>query len=263
MSWHAIRKINVAKGIVRILEVLFLSIVVVTSSIAGEKHISAVTEPWPPYMGPKLIDNGFLPQVLEAAFNRAGYSVEVEFKAWDDALNDVKTGKKDVLCGAYYAAEREQYLVYSRPITEAQDVLFAKVGKKISYRQLSDLKPYKIGVVSGAVHGRKFDAADFLDKEAVSQRDQNIRKLLVDKIDLMAGPKDVVYYIIKRDFPLFIDKIVAIDPPLSTNKIYFGFSKKVSDYKHLLSAFNAGLTQIKNDGTLESLARIHGIKVIK
>ena len=206
MSWHAIGKTTAATGIVIILAVLFLSIVVVPSSIAGEKHITAVTEPWPPYMGPKLIDNGFLPQVLEAAFHRVGYSVDVEFKAWEDALNDVKTGQKEVLCGAYYAVEREQYLVYSEPVAEAQDVLFAKVGKNLSYQQLSDLKPYKIGVVSGAVHGKEFDAAEFLTKEAVSQRDQNIRKLLVDKIDLMAGPRDVINYMIKRDFPLFVNK---------------------------------------------------------
>ena len=261
MSLHAIRKINVVIGMVIVLEVLFLSIVVVTSSIAAEKHITAVTEPWPPYMGPKLIDNGFLPQVLDAAFRRVGYSVDVEFKAWEDALNDVKTGAKDILCGAYYATEREQYLAYSQPIAEAQDVLFIKAGKKISYTQLSDLKPYKIGVVRGAVHGKEFDAADFLIKEADAERDQNIRKLLVDKIDLMAGPRDVINYIIKRDFPLFVNKIVAIDPPLSTNKIYFCFSKKVARHQELLDVFNEGLKLIKNDGTFYYLAKKHGIKL--
>ena len=263
MRWQAIGKMTIVLGISIILEVLLFSIFLGTSSLADEKKITAVTEPWLPYMGPKLIDKGFLPQVLEAAFSRVGYSVEVEFKAWEDALNDVKTGKKDILCGAYYAAEREQYLAYSQPIAEAQDVLFMKANKKISYTQLSDLKPYKIGVVSGAVHGKEFDAANFLIKEAVSQRDQNIRKLLVDKIDLMAGPRDVINYIVKRDFPLFVDKIVVVDPPLSTNKIYFCFSKKVDGYQNLLAAFSEGLAQIKNDGTYESLAQKHGIKVIR
>ena len=73
--------------------------------------------------------------------------------------------------------------------------------------------------------------------------------MLVDRIDLMAGPRDVIQSIIKRDYPLFIDKIKVVNPPISTNKIYFGFSKKVAGYQELLKAFSKGLALIKNDGT--------------
>ncbi len=261
MRGQPLRKISFAICIALVIRVLLLPGLLETCLLASEKQITAVTEPWPPYMGPKLRDNGFLPEILVEAFDRVGYSVTVEFRPWARALNDVKKGDKDILLGAYYTQEREEFLAYSQPIAEVQDVLFMKEGRNITYQQLTDLKPYKIGVVRGAAHGKEFDAADFLNKEEVTHSGQNIRKLLVGKIDLMAGPRDVIKFIIKRDYPLFIDKIEVVNPPLNMNKIYFGFSKKVAGYQELLKAFSKGLELIKKDGTFYYLAEKHDIKV--
>ena len=261
MRWQPLRKISFAMGLTLVFQVLILPGILNTTLLAGEKQITAVTEPWPPFSGPRLRDKGFLPEVLVEAFDQFGYTVTVVFRPWARSLDDVKKGDKDILCGAYYTQERTKFLVYSQPIAEVQDVLFRKEGRNITYQQLTDLKPYKIGVVRGAAHGKEFDAADFLNKEEVTHSGQNIRKLLVDKIDLMAGPMDVIKFIIKRDYPQFIDKIVVVNPPLSTNKIYFGFSKKVEGYQELLKAFTKGLKLIKNDGTFYYLAKKHSIKV--
>ena len=261
MKWQPLRKIFLAIGMVLIIQVLFLPGLVETTVLAEEKQITAVNTQWPPYMGIRLIDKGFLPEVLVEALDQFGYTVTVEFRPWARALDDVKKGEKDILVGAYYTPEREEFLAYSQPIVEAQDALFMKKGRNITFQQLTDLKPYKIGVLRSAAHGKEFDAADFLHKEEVTNYGQNIRKLLVDKIDLMAGPRDVINYIIKRDYPLFVDKIVVVNPPLSTNKVYFGFSKKVAGHQELLKAFTEGFKLIKNDGTFYYLAKKHGIKV--
>jgi len=232
-----------------------------TTLLASEKQITAAATLWPPYMGLRLKDKGFLPEILVEAFNQVSHTVSVEFMPWEKALNDVKNGEKDILCGVYYTTEREEFLAYSNPIAEAQDALFMKKGRSITYRQLMDLKAYKIGVLTGAAHGKEFDAADFLNKEDVKEYGQNIRKLLVDKIDLMAGPRDVLNFIIKRDYPQFVEKIVVVHPPLSTNKIYIGFSKKVAGNTVLLKKFSQGMELIKENGTFDRLAKKHGIYV--
>ena len=261
MRRQPLKKIFFVISITLVIQVLLLSGLLETTLLAGEKQIIAVTTLWPPYMGPRLRDKGFLPEILVEAFDQVGYTVTVEFRPWARCLSDVKKGDKDILCGVYYTQEREEFLAYSQSIGEIQDVLFMKEGRNITYQQLTDLKPYKIGVLRGAAHGKEFDAADFLNKEEVTHYGQNIRKLLVDKIDLMAGPRDVIKFIIKRDYPLFIDKIKVVNPPLNMNKIYFGFSKKVAGYQELLKAFSKGLELIKKDGTFNYLAEKHGVKV--
>ncbi len=261
MRWQPLRKISFAICIALVIQVLLLPGLKETTPLAGEKQITAVTTQWPPYMGLRLIDNGFLPEILVEAFDQFGYTVTVEFRPWARALDDVKKGDKDILCGVYYTKEREEFLAYSQSVGEIQDVLFMKKGRNITYQQLTDLKPYKIGVLRSAAHGKEFDTADFLNKEEATHYGQNIRKLLVDKIDLIAGPRDVIKFIIKRDYPLFVDKIEAVNPPLSMNKIYFGFSKKVAGYQELLKAFAKGLALIKKDGTYYWLAKKHGVNV--
>ena len=261
MRWQPLRKISFAICIALVIQVLLLLGLLETNLLADDKQITAATTQWPPYMGHRLIDKGFLPEILVEAFDQFGYTVTVEFRPWARALNDVKKGDKNILCGVYYTQEREEFLAYSQSVGQIQDVLFMKEGRNITYQQLTDLKPYKIGVLRGAAHGNKFDAADFLNKEEVTHYGQNIRKLLVDKIDLMAGPRDVLKFIIKRDYPLFIDKIKVVNPPLNMNKIYFGFSKKVAGYQELLKAFSRGLELIKKDCTYYYLAKKHGIKV--
>jgi len=260
MRCEAIKNIRGLAGLL-LIQMFFWSALLLTSVYAEEKQVTAVTEPWPPYMGPRLINNGFLPEVLVKAYERVGYEVSLQFLSWSDALNAVKNGDMTILCGAYYTPQRERFLAYSQPIAKAQDVLFKKVERDITYRRLTDLKPYKIGVVRGAAHGKDFDAADFLNKIRETHSGQNIRKLLVDKIDLMAGPRDVIKFIIKRDYPLFVDKIVEVPPPLSMNNIHFGFSKKVAEHQALLKAFSEGLKLLKNDGTFAYLAQKHGVNV--
>jgi polar amino acid transport system substrate-binding protein len=232
-----------------------------TPAFSDNKKVDAVTEPWAPYMSPELLNQGFLPELLVEALKRKGFTATVKFIPWARAVSNVKRGFSDALCGAYYTEERAKFLVYSLPITEVQDVLFCKNEKKISYKQLTDLKPYEIGVVRGASYGEAFNSATFLKKQEVAKYELNIKKLIKGRIDLFAGPGDIIKYTIRKQFPELTDQIVSITPPLSRNKIYIGFSKKSKGYQERLKAFNSGVEMMKKDGSFAALAKKHGITI--
>jgi polar amino acid transport system substrate-binding protein len=230
-------------------------------AFADKKEVYVVTEPWAPYMSPELMNQGFLPELLVEAMRRKGYKTSVKFIPWARAVNNVKHGRADALCGAYYTNDRAKFLAYSASITEVQDVLFCKKDKMITYSQLTDLKPYAIGVVRGASYGEAFNKATFLKKQEVAKYELNIKKLMKGRIDLFAGPGDIVRYTMGKKFPELVDKIVSITPPLSRNKLYIGFSKSVEGYPKRLKAFNDALEMMKKDGSFEALAKKHGITI--
>ena len=62
MRCEAIKNIRGLAGLL-LIQMFFWSALLVTSVYAEEKQVTAVTEPWPPYMGPRLINNGFLPEM--------------------------------------------------------------------------------------------------------------------------------------------------------------------------------------------------------
>jgi polar amino acid transport system substrate-binding protein len=228
---------------------------------ADKKEVYAVTEPWAPYMSPELLNKGFISELFVEALKRKGYTSTVTFIAWSRAVRNVQVGRADAICGAYYTDERAKFLAYSVPITEVQDVLFCKKENMITYKQLTDLKEYQIGIIRGASYGDAFNKADFLKKQIVKNNALNIVKLMKGRIDLLAGPKDIIRFLIRKQFPELIDKIVSISPPLCSNKIYIGFSKKVDGYQKRLKAFNEGVALMKKDGSFVALAKKHDITI--
>ncbi len=129
----------------------------------------------------------------------------------------------------------------------------------IRFKTLHDLKQYRIGVLKGAVHGKEFDEADYLNKNDVLNRELNIRKLQAGRIDLMAGPKDVVFHELQRDYPELVDEIRVLSPPIGKNDVYICVSKKRKGYKQLIESFNSKLSEVKADGTYERIMRKHGL----
>jgi ABC-type amino acid transport substrate-binding protein len=225
----------------------------------AELRVTAVAEPWQPYMGPDLPQQGFLVELTQEALARSGYKLDVKFVPWARALLLVKTGEATALLGAYHTSEREEFLAFSDPVTSVQDVLFARKDSAISYRSLEDLEKYKICVVRGAAHGKEFDEARMLHKEQVSNREMCIKMLMAARVDLIVGPEDVTTYILRTSYPDYYPQITALQPPVQTNALYVGFSRNVPDYPLLVAAFNDGLRKLRDDGTLARLAKKHGI----
>ncbi len=244
---------------IQVMCIICLFFVLHGSIFAEDRVIRGVTEPWEPYMGSGLKNQGFLPELMMKIFERTGYKTKVQFVPWKRAVFMVKQGRADVLLGAYYTKERGEFIEYPKEVGLVQDVLFSRIGKNITYKNLIELKAYRIGVVRGAAHGREFDEANYLIKEDVTNREMNIKKLMAGRIDLMAGPRDVTLFIIRTKYPQYVDKIEEVYPPLSGNKLYLAFSKNVPGYEKTVSAFTEGLRMIKKDGTFDKIAEKHGI----
>lgn len=227
------------------------------TSIAKGKIVELVTDPWEPYYADTLDNQGYISEIVKEALNRSGYQANIRFIPFKRALNLVATGKKDAVMGAYYNDERAKTYAYSDPIESVDVVLFAKAGKGITYKTLEDLKPYRIGMMLGYSVSPAFDQADFLNKEEVSKLELNVKKLLHDRIDVLVDAKRVVQAFIRENMPEIVDKVEVI-PPLTSNKLYVLFSKKIPEYQKLVADFNAGLKIIQQDGTLDRLGKKHG-----
>lgn len=226
---------------------------------SSPRNILAVTEPWPPYMGPDLEDGGFLPELLREVFRMSGDSVRVDFLPWDRTVHTMKVGQADAILGVYQTAARDSFLAFSSTIFHVESVLFGLKGRGIAYESMADLKPYAIGVVKEAVHGEPFDSADLNRMEATSTR-QNIDRLMNGHIDLLAGPRDVVEYIIRKEFPMYVGKTEVLLPALGAAQVHIGFSKAVPRHTELLQTFEDSL-QAYRDGRFRLLAKKHGITV--
>ncbi len=228
--------------------------------------ITLTTCNWEPYLGEKLENNGYFAEIVTEAFKASGYKLKIVFLPWKRAVvlgTDAKNGI-DGLIGNYYSKERDKVLFFSDPIIQAKTVFLKKKGKEFDfgkkYSTLKDLKGHKIGVLRGAKFDEEFDAADYLTKEETNSIEQCLKKLMLGRVDLVVENYANAFFVIKNKLPEFSGKIEVVEPPLSTNHLYITISKKVKGGDEIISKFNSGLMEIKNNALFDKILIKHGMK---
>lgn len=228
-------------------------------AFAQPNIILLTTDPMPPFIDPSLENEGLTASISKAAFQRVGYQLKLKFIPWKRALEGSKMGIYDGLIHCYYSKERSEFLEFSDPLIETAISLFQRKGTGVSYSQLTELKPYRIGVVRGAVHDEKFDSATFLTKSNVNSYDQNLLKLINNRIDLMAGSREAIFFLIRTRFPEFKGLVELVEPPLQIRRVRISISKKKPGYEAIITNFNRGLKIIQEDGTIETIRIQYGL----
>ncbi|MGE5583823.1 MAG: substrate-binding periplasmic protein [Bacillota bacterium] len=223
-----------------------------------QKGVSLATLDWPPYIGEKLANNGYVAEIVRKAYEKVGYRININFMPWNRALLDSQNGKYDGLFPEYFSEERKIDFVYSDPYPGGPLGFYKRKDQKISYKTLADLKPYTIGIVTEYVNTAEFDAASYLRKEGTFSDSSNLQKLYNRRVQLIVIDKLVADYIIKTEFPQYAAELEFMEPPLETKPLYIAFSKKAKDYRQKLNDFNAGLKQITKDGTLKAILERNG-----
>ncbi|MCG8636812.1 MAG: transporter substrate-binding domain-containing protein [Desulfobacterales bacterium] len=226
---------------------------------AEAKTITLATVEWEPYYGPSLENDGFTVDLSRAAFQKAGYSLKIEYMPWKRAIVLGEQGKKyQGVFGAYYNDERNKIFVFSDTFASSGVGLFSRKGENISYKTLKDLAPYKVGVIKGYANTEAFDAADYIAKDETTDQVKNIKKLMNGRVDLIIGSPHVILYEVKSKLPEYGGKIELLNPLLKTNTLHFMISRKVSGHEKIIADFNRGLKMIKEDGTYDEIVKKHG-----
>ena len=243
--------------------ILFLTIintlpVLCTRVVADNKTITLATLPWEPFYGPDLEDEGYLTALAREAFKRAGYNCEIKYMPWNRALELSKKGKYDGALGIFYNEDRARFFEFSSPLDESRMTFFTKTGKTISYKNLKDLKQYKIGQVLGYHYTEEFNTANFLTKYRSYSTEVNVNLLLRDKIDMLIASEKVMTYLINNKFPKHKPIFKKIYPQLISNKLHISISKKKNGAKQIINDFNCELENMKKDGTFNKIKKKHG-----
>ncbi|GEM_PF-196394 len=256
----------------KIIQILTIAFILVTQSFATEaelqgkdsssgKKFSFVTVDFPPYYGKDLPENGWVAEVVRAALEGQGYEVEIKFVPWSRAIKYTKEGYYDALLGAYYTEERAESYYFSAPISQARTGFFKRKDKTVNFKELTDLKEYRLGVVKDYATSKAFDAADYLNKVMVTSSDVGIKMLYHGSLDLMTDTEAAVLYlaehVLEQEETGISEQIEFIKPVLAMNKMYVAISKKAVDADLKLIDFNQGLRTIYLDGTFRSIKAKH------
>jgi polar amino acid transport system substrate-binding protein len=230
-----------------------------TMASAAANEIELLTAPYPPFHGPNLRNQGPLTEIVVEAYKKVGYRVAVKFLPWARALKLAKEGKADGLHGAWYAAEREQWFVYSQRLPGSEVVFYKRKGTgPQTFTSYEALRPYTIGIVRGYRNPPAFDAANL--HTAVTDSDKtNLRILAAKRVNLILIDRYTARSILETELPEHRDHLEALEPAVEALSLYLLISKKAADYQTKVDDFNKGLERLRVEDGIERIMKEHGL----
>ncbi len=150
------------------------------------QKIKILTTDWSPYVSQDMECYGFTAEVVCYAFLAAGHEVEFVFTSWGE--NEARIKK-----GAFLAAfphkrtpARDKFARFSQPIAMSKDVFFymKQSPQSIDFKNLADLKDYKIGGVQGYYNIAMLKKAG-LQIDYASDPTTSFKKMYIGVVDLV------------------------------------------------------------------------------
>jgi polar amino acid transport system substrate-binding protein len=224
-----------------------------TASGEAKKILLSEEGAWPPYTyeSEGTPTKGLSLELMEEIFHRLQIPYELKLYPQQRCIEQMKTGERDAMTLISKSRDREDFLDFTIPVMESPGLLYysADRSQPIQWNNFSDLRHYKIGIVIGYNYGEAFNKArKQLNVQEVVKIEQNLKKLLAGRIDIIFANQDEISEIIKKN-PDYKGKIRTAEKPYISYTYHMGFSKK-SEARWLIPSINQVILEMKADGTL-------------
>ncbi|MDD3310536.1 transporter substrate-binding domain-containing protein [Pseudodesulfovibrio sp.] len=200
-------------------------------------------------------------ELLQAAADKAGVTIDIELKPLDQVLRMLKDGSCDGAFALFRNPERDKIGLFmeASPVHSSDFVLFTKVGDTFPFGAYDDLKGKTVGRVQGTFLGEAF--ADAASAGLVAVKDypdlsSSLRGLIMDETQAFAGNIDVTYYRLKAmgmtsSITYLSKKLVDQQPA------YLAMSRAADlpEKEDVLQRLGEALDQMRRDGAYNKIAR--------
>ena len=220
---------------------------------------------YPPYYGAQLKNNGPFVEIVQRAYAKTNYDVEVLFVPWQRAIEWSKQGKVDGIIGAWHTKEREQFLLYSEALYPNSMVLYKQAGSSISFSSFKELGAQ--GLILGSVRGylqlEKIESSG-LKINYVNNDIQNFKLLKKGRVQLVLVDKYYAKHMLKQ--PELKDIANHIEPMNHTvehKQQFITISKQTSNPMRKVKLFNQGLKALKDSGEFNQILFEYGFAPLR
>ncbi|KIX14942.1 substrate-binding periplasmic protein [Dethiosulfatarculus sandiegensis] len=215
------------------------------------KDIKLATGEWNPYTSAKMENYGYFTKVVSEVFAEMGHSPKYIFYPWMRCYNSVLIGKVWAAFPYSKTPQREGEVFFSDQISFSVTKWFyyERTGetKNIRYDTLTDLKPYRLGGVTGYFYEENLRKAGL--KVDYSPKEINaVEKLMLGRVDFVPLNELVARHLIKTHFPAKAHNFKTLDKPYSKKALRLIVSKKFPEAKILLREFNSALKRCRARG---------------
>lgn len=239
---------------------LFAHLLFAANCLANEDALTIVTDPWPPY----VIQNdegisGADVDITRAIFKQLNLNIDIQVMPWKRCIALVKQKKADAILAVSLNQERTHFLHYpSNPISTGTTIFFKRAENEFKYTGLPDLRQQRVGAILGYSYCKELDQQAFILKaERVPSLEQNFKKLLAGRLDLVIEVDSVGLYTAKR-MGISDDVSILSGAHYCAGGNYLAFSKKPG-HDELAKRFNQALSDFVHTPDYQAIMTNYGL----
>lgn len=213
-----------------------LIILCYSNSVYAETDtVILATGDWQPYVVKDKPETGIFTQIVINVFNTMGMKTKFVYAPWKRVEVIVNKGQAFAAIPYSYTNERAKIFNYSIPIMDSTYIFLynkKRYPNGIHYKELNDLKSYRIGGVIGYWYDSLFKEAG-LNVEYVASDEQSIKKLYSGRIDLAATDTLVGQMLIKELYPKQTEVFGELAPSFAHQCLHLMVSKHYPNAEQL------------------------------
>ncbi len=221
-----------------------------TSAMAGTFKI--MTEEYPPFNytdGGQL--TGLSTDVIIELAKKVGNPTEIELLPWARGYGLIQKQDGLILYSMTRTEAREDMFKWVGPVASNKWVFFAKKGSGITLSSIDDAKKIgKIGAYKDDAAEAFLKAEGFTNLDSVVNDEQNVPKLMADRINLwIVGELQGIYKAKAKGVSDKLEKVLDV----KNTQLYIAFSKNTSDEE--IAKWQAALDAMKADGSYDKIVK--------
>jgi len=189
-------------------------------------------------------------ELMREAMRRMELDLPIKVLPWARAYQMALSGPEVGLFATTRTAEREELFKWAGPLTRLQWVFYAKKGGGLTINSLEDAKNVaRIGTYRSDAREQFLQRQGFTNLNSVNDQVTNLRKLMLGRVDLVAGTNFGTYGIARKANidPEEIEVVFAF----RTMDLYLAFSLDVPDKE--VARWNRTFEAMHDDGAFRRI----------
>lgn len=231
--------------------------------------VGAAAPPPPPL---KLVSDVWVPftdiegkpreaiELVRVALTKGGVDSRISIMTWSEAYAGLEQGKFDGSAAVWKSAEREKFLLFSKPYLENRLVLVARKGERVSFGSVKELVGKRLAVTKGYAYG---DAVLKVAKVTYVVRDSDeecLRAVLAKQADYVLLDELMVRHLFDFHENKANELIVAGTIPIVRYPLHFALRKDNPRASAIIADFDKNIERMRADGTYNIVLKVPWIR---
>ncbi|MFC5354372.1 substrate-binding periplasmic protein [Azospirillum himalayense] len=230
---------------------LILALFLASAPARAENWTVASEDYFPPYnFTERGKRTGMDTEIVDAMLKDIGVYPVHRPMAWPEVVRAHDENEVDVAFQFFTSPRRLERGHLIGPYRVGATVLMVRSNAEIDYTRIDDLQGLRIGVVDGFEYTPEFDKSPLFEKVRSSSNVVSFRRLLLGRVDAIAGDLQVLRYLAESEGRT--NSVKILPKPLAMVPRYISVPKLRADKAERLQA---AYEKLKRDGSIDAIVR--------